>query len=349
MAGIAGAVLLVVLVCGFIRQAESVVSVGNPSVLMVSGEDLPWEAVLSDLRMDARSPKMGLLEFSQPLRRFRQSWSGPPTGKPGTLLTRQRGADVELAVATSQEEAVSIALQTIYSASVTIPEVTGESRVAPFANRAWYGDNASGGSTATSGGVVFVQGNVVASVHLSSKDGIDSDVLFALASRLGRRIHAALSGSPEPVPILPLAADQELRVDLEDAWKMRDLGKRLWGDQAVTVAIYDADGIPRSIPAKRLGANDYIVPLRHVAAILGPRTPVEIEGDEVKTNIKGKPLVFGKGRSQARVGKQTVQLSRPVEFADGEVLVPLISVIHSALSKQIAWEDRGSIKIGRVR
>ncbi|HET6454480.1 MAG TPA: hypothetical protein VFI02_08760 [Armatimonadota bacterium] len=196
---------------------------------------------------------------------------------------------------------------------------------------------------------MFIRNNVKVDLFMFNKNGLDEELLFTLAERISSKIGAALSGRPEPVSVLPLAADQELRVSSEDAWKMRDLGKRLWGNEAVTIAIYDEDGIPRSIPAKRLGANDYIVPLRHVAAILGPRSPIKMEGDEVKTNIKGKPLVFGKGKSQARLGKQTVQLSRPVEFADGEVLIPLVSVIHSALSKQIAWEDRGSIKIGRVR
>ena len=246
--------------------------------------------------------------------------------------------DIAVAVANSPEEAVSAAKREVASVAEIIPEITGSSSATSFADRVWQ----------HGGRIVFTRGNVIGDVHMSQKGGIDKKLLFTLATRLSSKIDAALAGKPEAIPILPLAADQELRVDLEGAWKMRDLGARLWGNECTTIAIYDTNGIPRSLPAMRVGTDDYMVPLRHLAAIVGPNARVKVKGDEAKTTIKGKALVFNKGKSEVQADQRATQLDRPVEFAEGEVLVPFTSVVRNALGKRISWEQRGTTMIGRI-
>lgn len=313
--------------------------------LLIGPDDLPWDAVLFSLTTGTGVTKYRFASLKNSLA-LEEKWFGPPSGDPGSLKTAHYGAKIVIALADSSEEAASVALKQVSSAAVVNPEITGASS---FADRAWYGDNAGGESAATSAGMTFVRGNVVCLIHLSHKDGVATKQVYTLASRLSSKIDAALQGKPEPVPILPLAADGELRVDLECASKMRDLGPRLWGNESKTIAICDANGIPRSLPAKQVAAHDYVVPLRHIAAIIGPRARVKIMGDEANTTLMGKTLVLSKAKAQMKVGQNSAQLDRSVEFSNEEVLVPLKSLMNNAMGKSIAWETRGNIRVGRIQ
>ena len=315
--------------------------------LLIGPEELPWNVVLSTIDIGTGTPSARLASFKGQAK-FEERWSGRPKGAADSRKTPETSVDIAVAIANSAEESVQIALDKVCDASVVIPEITGEREVAAFADRAWYGNNELGESKVTSANITFTRHNVVCNIGMSHKSGFDDKkLLFALATRLSHRIDAALAGKPEPLPMLPLAADQELRVDLEGAWRIHDLAVRLWSDGATTIALYDSNGIPRSLPAKRMGA-DYVVPLRHLAAIFGPRARVDIRDNEAHTVLVGKALVLNKGKSEMRVDQRVKRLDRAVEFAEGEALVPLISLVNNALGRSINWEKRGSIAVGRI-
>ena len=296
--------------------------------LFVPQSDIPFQGVLFAFEYGASSAKY-----------YDEVWFGPPSGE---MKTADYTVRVNMSIARSPQEALAGIHVLLDGVAEPPQEVSGEP-YSSFSDYAWFGYSGHSG-----GRLLFVRGNMVADIVVFHKDGFDQKVILALATILSRKIDAVLAGKPEPVPILPLAADQELRVDLEGAWKMRDLGARLWGAESTTIAIYDTDGIPRSLPAKRVGGIDYVVPLRHLAAIIGPRARVKTSGDEAKVTLMGKVLVLKKGKSEMQVDQRTAQLDRTVEFTEGEVLVPLASVVSNASGQRIAWEQRGTIMIGRV-
>lgn len=338
-------VLVLVMVAHFVgadRVAVHVNATGLSSdllaSLLVGPDELPWDTILATCRVGSDATPEVMHGFKGQSK-FDETWSGRPTLKPGGLNSPDESVRISAAVTNSPAEAVSVVEDELANVAAAIPEITQEGSTASFADRAWQ----------RGGRMLFTRGNIVGDIHMSRKEGVDRQSLLALAAVLGRKINAALAGKPETVPIMPLAADQELRVDLETAWKMRDLGTRLWGADSVTIAIYDANGIPRALPAKRVGEDQYLIPLRHLAAILGPKARVKITRDEVKTTLMGKALVFNNGAAEMRVDQQPVQLDRAVELAEGEALIPITSVVRDALGKTITWEKRGTVAVGRVK
>jgi len=318
------------------------------SSLVMGSDEMPWDVVLWSLDTGSSDPPiLKYRSLSEGQAKYEENWKGIPRPQPGTIYHSDCSIRITIAIANSPAEANRVALKESQSYAVSIPETTGDESVKSFADRAW-GISGRTFEPCLAARIIFTRGNVICDISMDRADSFDPELLIDLSARLSRKIDAALAGKPGPVPVLPLAADQELRVDLEGAWKMRDLGARLWGHKCTTIALYDINGIPRSLPAKRVGTDDYMVPLRHLAAIVGPNARVKVKGDEAKTTIKGKALVFNKGKSVVQADQRAAQLDRPVEFAEGEVLVPLKSVVRNALGKGISWEQRGTTMIGRI-
>lgn len=296
--------------------------------LALAQADIPVQGVLFALEFDP-SPPASLHEV----------WFGPPSGKSGVASSTVR---IDVSVTRSPAEAAEYTSGLLRGVAVPPRPVSGEP-YASFSDRAWYSSSGRGGR------LLFVRANVVADVYVSRKGGPGSATLTQLAALLERKADAAAAGRPEPVPILPLAADRELRVDLEAAWKLHDLGTQLWGDKATTIALYDTHGLPRSLPAERVAAGDYLVPLVHLAvAIASPEARVKARGDQATISLMGKALVLRRGESRVRIGQRTLQLSRPVELAEGQVLVPLSSFTRQVLGRGIAWGRAATVPLGRL-
>lgn len=289
--------------------------------------DIPIQGVLFAFECDP-SPPASLHEV----------WFGPPSGESGAATSTVR---IDVSVTRSPSEAAECASRLLHAVAVPPRAVSGEP-YASFSDRAWY---SSGGP---SGRLLFVRGNVVADVYVFRKGGPGSDTVTRLAALLGRKVDAAAAGRPEPVPILPLAADRELRVDLETAWKLSRIGAQLWGEKATTVALYDTNGLPRSLPAEQIEAGDYLVPLVHLLAIASPQARVKTRGDQATVSLMGKALVLRRGESRVRIGQRTAYLSRPVELAEGQVLVPLSSFTRQVLGRGIAWGRAATVPLGRL-
>jgi hypothetical protein len=329
------------------HAADAVASPQALTSLIIGPDDLAWDAILWTLRRGSAVTryKFQALNSQQAIE---EVWAGPPSGTRGRLMGPGYGIHITSAVTDSPEEAAQVALKQIQSYAVSIPEVTGDPSVASFADRAW-GASSLVTAPCRASEIVFVRGNVVADIEMSRKDGFDPQLLFSLGRRPGRKIDATLAGYPEPVPVLPLAADQELRVGLADAWELRDLGRRLWRDKATTIALYDTNGLPRSLPAQRIGGDDYILPLRYLAAILGRQRVNASPGKGVASvTLMGKALVFRKGERRVKVDGRAALLSRPAEFVEGAVLVPL-SLVEQLLGQRVVWSQVEGMMRGRLR
>ena len=297
--------------------------------VMLGRKDVPLESFLLELEVYPSEMPQSVEE----------SWCGPPTGE---RRTSQYGIDIGVEIAESLQEAVEIVERQRRNISGVLGEVSGQPPFASFSDRVWYG---SGGIGAR---LLFIRGNVVGDVCIviAHTAGPDQAMLVDLARRLGKKIDAALAGNPEPVPVLPLAAC-ELRIDSSEAWENRNLGQRLWGDEGTSIAVQRGVGLPRELPAKKVTPEDYMVPLRHLVALLAPKERVEVTTDQARVRLMGKMLVFKRGASQVEMDEETVQLSHPVEFKGKHVLVPL-SLVEKALDRHIMWEKLGEIPLARI-
>ena len=306
------------------------------TALLLGQEDIAGKVVLSSLRL---GPDKGWCypQCANTSARIEERWNGEPIMRGGRQVSGCT-AIVGFAVLESPADAVQCAREEVRGTSIAMPEVTGRDGVASFADRAWAG--------ATS--LVFTRANVVCVVFMSRAPTDKPEAIYEMGRSLSRKIDAAHAGRPDRVSILPLSSE-ELGVDLPDAWRLADIGEKLWGKEATTIALSDAHGIPRSIPAKKLPGDDYLVPLRHVAGVINRYNELRTskDGNEVTLDIGQGKICFKKGESRAEGSGQTLDLGRPVESAEGEILVP-ISVAEKLTGKRLVWEKRDSVPIGRL-
>ena len=325
--------------------ASAAVSPGALTSLIIGTEDLPWDVVLSDLKTGANVPRC-TLEFFTGASKLTENWSGPPTSTtPGSRMTAHYCINIDFAVAASPEEATRIALKQVSSASVIIPEIAREKAQPLNADRVWFIDNAWAGNTPTGAGTVFVRDNVVCSVHITHKDGVNTKQLFTLASRLSEKIDAVAAGRPEPPPVLPPSME-EMKLDLEGAWDAKNIGKML-GKRAINIAIQHGKASPKAVPAARVAGKDYLVPLSHVASILGGNSKVRIQGGQARAVVLGKTVVFNAGKARVQVGGRTVKLDAATQINGRQAFVPL-SFVEKALGKPITWGKSGKILLARI-
>jgi len=304
--------------------------------LIIGPDEIPWDAVLCYLETgpDAAS------EFAKSTAKFEEDWAGPPTGKPGCLKSSHYNVIVALAIMNSPEEAADAAARQASSCQMIIPEITGDESVRSFTDRAWYSCNPN-----FCGSLIFTRGNAIGDVHVTHKDGIDPRTLFDLAVRLSRKIDAASAGRPFPVPVLPPSLD-DTKQSLEEAWAAKGFTGSL-GKQRTTIALQNGKALPKLLPAKQVAKRDYLVPLSHLACILGAKAKPSVSERKAMVTLAGNRVVFTKGESRVQVGKRIVRLSRPVEFKSGQVFVPL-SFVEKAFGSRIAWGKRGSMLVGKL-
>ncbi len=307
--------------------------------LIVGESELPLPAVLSSFGMTASG--------------YWACWAQPYAGARPTA-----GVSVNLSAGfcDSVEQALEGARMKLDTA-VTIPEVTGQAtEYGNLGDRVWH----SGAR------IVFVKGTVLVDVYASVSGDTDQEVVIALhvAKVLSRKIDAVLAGKPEPVPVIPFLSSRGTRdgvtteeQGVEWAWAVKRL-QESWGEQGTTLVFIDSNGLPRGIPAKKVGENDYLVLLTDLAAVVDTawrERPSRAEATLTEVTILGKSVRVELGRSEVTVDGQPVQLGARVEWA-GPVksvreerswpipLVPL-SLAEKALGVKVEFSKHGDLPI----
>jgi hypothetical protein len=316
--------------------------------LLISQDELPWDVILDSFRIqsDIHSYMLGSYNGKYI---YDMVWYGPLTGPGGDVMeSAEYSINISIAIADSPEEAVYFAEKQANSCSIRQEEIVDDEIISEYTDRAW-GFSTKNMQPRRGMGIIYTRGPVLVHLYMNNKKLCNPSQLVELLACVSRKIDAALAGKPEPIPILPLTY-QELQVDINNAFRMRSIGTYLWGKDSKTIALYDVNGVPRSLPAKQLSSGDYLVPLRHTGAILGPDGILEKRNElpEMKITMMGKTLIFYQNKSEILVNDKEVKLSRPIEFRGGEVLVPLTSLVQKALGKKITWSKRGSTMIGKV-
>jgi hypothetical protein len=315
--------------------------------LLISQEELPWNVVLYNL--DIGSEKRKLMPFVDGKEGYYIGWSLIRFNKKGAISSVPEGSiNISVALADSPKEAVNIAERQSKSYSMVINEVVGDKIISKYTDRAW-GVSSKNMKPDLGANLIYTRGPFIVDLHMSNKEPFNPSQFISLLSCMSRKIDAALAGKPEPIPIMPLTY-HSLNTDKMGAWKMRSIGTYLWGKDSKNIALYDVNGVPRSLPAKQLSSGDYLVPFRHVGAILGPNSILERHCDEpeIKTTLMKKSIIFYQNKSEIYVDGKKVKLSRPIEFKGGLAMVPLTSLVQKALGKKISWSQRGSAMIGKV-
>jgi len=306
-----------------------------PSLVM-GPADMVGDVVLSSVAVVSGGPSTQP-DSTKTTAGYEETWNGDMTTRGGRQVSG-RTVIIAACILPSVAQAVEYATQAVRNTSLALPEQTGQGDTALFADRAW----------GTGGRLVFTRANVVGDVFISTLPKEKIDDVHKLAKAIARRVDAALAGRPESVALLPLSA-QELGMNLAEAFAARDIGEKLWGKEATTIALTDAHGIPRSIPARKLPGDDYLVPLRHVAGVINRYNELRAskDGNEVTLDIGQGKIRFKKGESRAAKAGESFDLGRPVESAEGELLVP-VSVAEKLTGKRLVWEKRGALSIARL-
>lgn len=316
--------------------ASQVVPSESLASIVLGQEDIPGKVVLSALKFGS-DEGWCYPQCAKTTARMEERWGGELVMK-GDRRVSGCTVIVSFAVLDSAVAAVECARREVRSSAVAAREITGQASVASFSDRAWGGASS----------LVFTRANAVCLVFMSRPPKENPNAVCEMGAALSRRIDHVLAGRPEPVAVLPLSAD-ELHVGLPEAWKLAHIGQTLWGADAITIALTDGHGIPRSIPAKKLPGGDYVVPLRHLAAVLRPDGELKISEDkrEATLDIGQGKVRFKKGESRAEGRDKVFDLGRPVESAHGEFLVPL-SVAEKLTGKRLVWEKRDTLPVGRL-
>jgi hypothetical protein len=236
--------------------------------------------------------------------------------------------------------------------AVTIPEVTGQAtEYGNLGDRVWH----SGAR------IVFVKGTVLVDVYASVSGDTDQEVVIALhvAKVLSRKIDAVLAGKPEPVPVIPFLSSRGTRdgvtteeQGVEWAWAVKRL-QESWGEQGTTLVFIDSNGLPRGIPAKRLGEKEYLVHLKHAVKLLDPKGSIDphlagatFHGPRPnyhEVTMLGKKLRVTRGDATVTVEGQQVALDHPAETVGEIVLVPISSFAEKALGVKVEFSKHGDL------
>ncbi len=321
--------------------------------LLISQDELPWDVILDSFKNRSDMP-IRVFDISVIKPRFEMVWYGPLTGPGGDVM---ESAEYEIYISTtiadSSEEAVYIAEKQANSYSIKQEEIVDDEIISEYTDRAW-GFSPKNMQPRRGMGIIYTRGPVLVHLFMGNKKLCNPSHLVELLACVSRKIDAALAGKPEPIPILPLAADQELHVSIENAFRMRGLGSHLWGKESKNIALYDVNGIPRSLPAGQLNNGDYLVPLRHLGAIIGPLTRPTMKYDEYhkvygfEITLMGKLLEFTNYSKKIKIGDRTIEMDQPIASKGGEIMVPLKFIVQEGLGKKISWSQRGSTMVGKV-
>lgn len=297
--------------------------------LLLAESDLPPDAVLIHFDpFPVEEPRRIVEEWDslRPERGERTSWWD----------TR-----VEVRILDSPEDAVAAVLATQRTFAAPLRDVSGESPFASLGDRIWYVASGVGN------GVYFTRGNVMAGISRAGHDGPDRDALLDLAQTVRRKIEAAFAGAPEPAPVLPLSI-AEWRTTPRSAGRLRR-ESQLWGDQTVRIGLRIRSRLPRALPARRMGEDDYLVPLWHLWRMLD--LPLELhngDSNHARMQMAGKELVFTRGSPRVSVDDGYVTLPHPVQFVGGRTVVPL-SFAEAVFGWRIAgWESVGDTRVARL-
>lgn len=307
--------------------------------LIPGPDELPWSLILSS---DTTGPEVTRFRFQtlSGSKATQHRWAGNPHDRGGPL---KRELQITVAIADSAGQAVAAAVKDVNSASVSMPDETGDPRFASFTDRAWFSNHGRSPGLSTGASMVFVRGNVLASVVLIDMDGFENDVLVQTALRLGRRIDAAAAGKPLPIPILPPSVE-DMRCGPEEAWDAYQ-AVRAFGKNATTIVVRNSQGEPRAVPAY-IDNGSYMVPLRYLVAATHPGTRVKV--DRVATDVtwSGRHLVFAKGDARLTVDGKATPLRKPAVVKRGQIMVPL-SIVETVLGRQITWSTSQGKKMAR--
>jgi len=339
-------------------ERGAVLATALPSLLLGAG-DLPFEMVLDALKSGpevARSHFAGLDTGDA----VAQSWAGPLVSKRVCLRTGRRdvcdrydhctcqpsprySASICLAIAKSPQEAGDAALRKVNSAAAVAPEVTGDARVVAFADRAWY----SGGPNIT-----YTRGNVIVTVSALDREGSSEQLALSLAAQVSRRIDAAAAGHPEPATALPPSPAEWGRDLVERAWEMKDAARTFWGAEGSELLVEDRWGFVRSMPGKRLGSDDYLIPVQLLSMCLGDDvqfvSPRKQRDGGTQVTVGARKARFVPGASEISVADQpAVALSGPIESKSGNVVAPLRAVA-TALGLQVTTVTRDGRSVLRI-
>ncbi len=282
---------------------------------------------------------------------YQLSWVGSLQGQRRTV---SMNVEVSAILAASPEAAADTAHGLLKDAASPIPEITGqETEYSRLGDRVWH----SGG-----GRIVFAKGRVVCDVYVYIAGTAPQDrsgAALGVATALARRADAFLAGKPQAVPVIPFLSSRGTRdgvtteeQGVEWAWAVKRL-QESWGEQGTTLVFIDSNGLPRGIPAKRLGEKEYLVHLKHAVKLLDPKGSIDphlagatFHGPRPnyhEVTMLGKKLRVTRGDATVTVEGQQVALDHPAETVGEIVLVPISSFAEKALGVKVEFSKHGDL------
>ncbi len=332
--GVAFCVLL--LLPTLLLASDAVVSSEAINTLIIGENDLPPDLMLANYTSSL---------YYMPLRTeldacsagFAERWLSPLSGRSGTIPTAHHSVEITICLFDSSNEALKYTRKVAMNNAIVPPEISGQPLINQFADYAWCQGNATQLDKDRSIVMTFVRSNVFVLLHVTNKDGVDQDMFYALATRIGDKIDMARTGRPYPPTVLPPSV-KDMKIGIEDAWNLRRVAKAQ--GKTTNVALKIGKSTPRTLISRKIASGNYLVPLSYLAGIMGTESKPKISGQSVFANIAGRNVVFTKGSSKVKVDGKTVDIGARVELRNNQAFVPL-SFLEKGLGKRIAWGKTG--------
>ena len=287
-------VLLTALVFAF-DKVRSVIAAGDlvpmqtDRYIYVTGSDILIDAVPMSLEIAREKEFYTISEI----------WCGKPlpnSERPSALIR------ITINCIPSVDDAKRMANSSLDSVAIPPDEVTGKAPYNTFSDLAWSSPNR----------LLFIRKNVLCDIYTSIKDeAARKKQLLSIAVNIGKRIDALADDKPIPAESLPVFAN-ELHIGLYQAWSDRDLGESLWGEKKSSLAIIVNQGIQRKIPAKRISAAEYLVPLSYIAALLDTEARVNIENHGASIKINNHTVKMKAGQKEITSDGKIISITQPI-------------------------------------
>jgi len=293
--------------------------------LLLGAGEVPQSVVLSRLDL---SPEDAPLSYEE-------HW----VGKEKTRYS----VDIKVTIMPSAAVAMK-SLDRLSRSFAAIPRpVTGMKPYSDFSDRAYvWGDN---------GAVRFMRSNVIAEVCAHGGSGSVSADVLAICRAVAKRIDAAAKGKPISAPALSGLTSDIVWGGRYVVWNAQFSLGNIWKEKKITIALVDLNGIHRLLPAKRIDANGFMVPVTYVSRLLKIYGALHHYKTDPRKALKvnGKLVKLSDGSRNVEIDGRSFALAAPVRIDAGRAWTPL-SLIEETTGRKFSWRtgDNG-IPVGELR
>ena len=299
--------------------------------LMIGPKDIPWDVILFDFWDGNGKKNPSAIAGSSS---YTEDWSGPPLA--GSYGHRAYGVNITVYILPNPADAAKLCQKIVHSMSAIIPE-SYDKTYRTFSDRAWPHIG-----TALSE-LRFCKRNVTVDMYISYLGKDISGEVIRICRLLGRKIDAAASGHPAPIPTLPLVNE-----NVHIGWRYPSVNKMLTMPAKNTIVIKYPGRDPVTAYAMKLYDGDYMVNLEAIALAVGGIKYITADLNKGKAIYNGREMRFKDGDCKVKFGNRSITLKDPVEIRPGGSIKVPVSFIEKITGKRPNWKRDDKIMVATL-